>query len=139
MNDMKSLPFRILLIASMTFLTSAAIIRLAWALPSPVVVGSLIVIILLMFAVLGVYALILYLTIKPSQKKLTSLPLAISATVILTGALTGATVHTIRFITSPGASSLLSLMIASLLQATEIIFYVLLLWVIWKARKTRRG
>ena len=136
---MKSLPWRILLIASMTFGVSAALTRLIWALARPMSAGSLVIIILLMLAALGIYALILYLNIKLSRKKLTSLPVAILATAILTGALGGATIHCIRFVTSPGASSPLSVIIASLLQATGISLYALLLWVIWKARKTRRG
>ncbi len=136
---MKSLPLRILLIASMTFGVSAALTRLIWALTKPMSAGSLVIIILLMLAALGIYALILYLNIKPSRGKLTSLPVAILATAILTGALGGATIHFIRFVTSPEASSPLSVIIASLLQATGISIYILLLWVIWKARKTRRG
>ncbi len=139
MNDMKSLPFRILLIASMTFVTSAAIIRLAWALTSPMAVVSMVILILLMFAALGICALILYLTIKPSLKKLASLPVAISVTTVFTGAIAGATVHFARFVFSPEASSPLSVIIASLLQASGISLYAVLLWGIWSIRKTRRG
>jgi len=123
----------------MTFVTSAAIIRLAWALTSPLPVVSMVILILLIVAALGIYALILYLTIKPSQKKLKSLPLAISATVILTGAIGGATIHFIRFVPSPEASSPLSVIIASLLEASGISLYAVLLWGIWSARKTRKG
>jgi len=137
MNDMKSLPFRICLIAGMTFAASAAITRLVWALTKSMPVVSLVILILLIFAALGVYALILYLTIKPSLKKLISLPVAISVTMVFTGALAGATIHYIRFVPSPGANSLLSLVIASLLLAAGISIYLLLLWGIWKARKTK--
>jgi hypothetical protein len=125
------------LIASMTFAVSAAIVRLIWALTRPLPVVSMVILILFIFAALGVYALILYLTIKPSMKKLISLPVVISVTVVFSGALAGATIHYIRFITSPEADSALSLAIASLLLATGISIYLLLLWGIWKARKTR--
>lgn len=122
----------------MTFITSAGIVRLIWAITNPLPVVSIVILILLMFAALGIYALILYLTIKPSLKKLTSLPVAILVTVVFTGALAGATVHFFRFVTSPGADSPLSLIIASLLQASGISLYTVLLWGIWKAWKTRR-
>jgi hypothetical protein len=135
---MKSLPFRICFIASMTFITGAGIVRLIWALTSPLPVVSKVILILLIFAALGIYALILYLTIKPSLKKLTSLPVVILVTVVFTGALAGATIHFVRFITSPGASSPLSLIIACLLEASGISLYAVLLWGIWKARKSRK-
>ncbi len=134
---MKSLPFRICFIASMTFVTGAAVVRLVRALASPMAVVSMVILILLMFAALGIYALILYLTLKPSRKKLASLPVAILVTIVFTGALAGATIHFVRFVTSPGASSLLSVIIASLLQASGISLYVVLLWVIWSMRKSR--
>jgi len=101
-------------------------------------VVSMVILILLMFAALGIYALILYLTIKPSLKKLTSLPVAILITVVFGGALAGATIHYIRFVPSPGADSPLSLVIASLLLATGVSLYTVLLWGIWKARKSRK-
>jgi hypothetical protein len=123
----------------MTFITSAAIVRLIWALTKPMPVVSIVILTLLIFAALGVYALILYLTIKPSLKKLTSLPVAILVTVVFTGALAGATIHYIRFVPSPDADSPLSLVIASLLLATGVSLYTLLLWGIWKARKSRKN
>ena len=121
----------------MTFAVSAAIVRLIWALTRPLPVVSMVILILFIFAALGVYALIVYLTIKPSMKKLSSLPVAVSVTVVFTGALAGATIHYIRFVTSPEADSPLSLAIASLLLATGISIYLLLIWGIWKTRKTR--
>ena len=134
-----SLPLRILFIASLTLALSAIIVRLAWELAGPISVGSLVVVTLFMFAILGTYALILYLTIKPSLKKLKSLPVAIFATVIATGAITDATIHHIRFVLSPEAASPLSVVIARLLMAACIIGYILVLWVIWSVRKTKKG
>jgi hypothetical protein len=135
---MKSLPLRICFLASMTFITGAGVVRLVWALTSSLPMISKVILILLIFAILGIYALILYLTIKPSLRKFTSLPVAILVTVVLTGALAGATIHYIRFITSPGADSPLSLIIACLLEASGISLYAVLLWGIWKARKSRK-
>jgi len=131
------LPFRICLIAALTFITSAAVVRLIWALTRPMPVVSRVILILLTFAALGIYALALYLTIKPSLKKLKSLPVAISTTVVFGGALAGATIHYIRFVPSPEASSPLSVVIASLLMATGVSLYALLLWAVWGARRRR--
>ena len=139
MNDMKSLPFRILLLASMTFITSAIIVRLVWEFDDPITVGSMVVVILLMFAVLGTCALAFYLTIKPSLKKLKSLPVAISGGVIATSALIDVIIHFIRFIPSPEAASTISVVIASLLLAAVISAYILVLWLLWSIRKTGRG
>ena len=133
------LPLRILLIVSFTLVFSAIIVRLAWEFASPMAVGSLVVVILLIVAILGSYALVLYLAIKPSLRKLKSLPVAIFATVIATGAITDGVIHYIRFVPSPEASSPMSLIIASLLLAASIGGYLLALWLIWSLRKTRKG
>ncbi len=134
---MNSLPLRILLIVSFTLALSAVIVRLAWEFTSPISVGSLVVVILLILAILGTYALLLYLTIKPSLKKLKSLPVAIFATVVATGAIIDGTIHFVRFVPSPEAASPLSVIIATLLLAAGIIGYLLVLWVIWSVQKTR--
>lgn len=102
-------------------------------------VGSMVVVILLILAVLGTYALVLYLTIKPSLKKLKSLPVAIFGGVIATGALIDSIIHFIRFIPSPNASSPLSVIIATLLLAAVISAYILVLWLLWSVQKTRKG
>jgi hypothetical protein len=125
------------LIAALTFITSAAVVRLIWAMTKPLPTVSLVILILLMVAALGIYSLVLYLIIKPSLKKLKSLPVAISTTVVFGGALAGATIHFIRFVPSPGASSPLSVVIASLLMATGVSLYVLLLWLVWGNRRRR--
>jgi hypothetical protein len=100
--------------------------------------GSLVIIILLIIAILGIYALLLYLTIKPSLKKLKSLPVAISATTILTGAIAGCVIHYIRFVPSSEASSVRSVVMASLLLAAGVSIYFMVLWVIWWLRRTRK-
>ena len=136
---MNRLYLKLWLIVSITLALSAAMIRLVWELTKTMPTGSLVIIILLIIAILGIYALLLYLTIKPSPKKLKSLPVAISATTILTGAIAGCVIHYIRFVPSPEASSIRSVAVASLLLAAGVSIYFMVLWVIWSFRKTRKG
>ena len=84
-----------------------------------------------MFTTLSIYALLLYLIIKPSLKKLKSLPVRIWGSVIVTAAIISAIVHYIRFVPSPEAASPLSVIIASLLLAASISIYLLVLWALW--------
>lgn len=131
------LPLRICLIAALTFAASAIVVRLIWAFTSHIMVVSRVIIVLLILATLGVDALVAYLAIKPSLKKLKSLPVAIAATVVFGGALAGAAIHYIRYVPSPGASAPISLVIASLLLAACVSGYVFLLWLVWGTRRRR--
>jgi hypothetical protein len=136
---MKSLYLRIWAIAALTLALGAAITRLAWSITNVSHGGSLAVIILFMAAVLATYALFLYLAIKPSLKKLRSLPVAILATVIVGGGIVGCIIHFVRFIPSSNASSFLSLLVASLLLASGVAICGLVLWVVWRFRRSRKG
>jgi hypothetical protein len=136
---MNRLYLRLWVIASITLALSAAMVRLVWEATQTMPTGSLVIIILLIITVLGIYILLLYITIKPSLKKLKSLPVAISATIILTGAITGCIIHYIRFVPSPEASSIRSVAIASLLLAAGVSIYFMVLWVIWSFRRIRKG
>ena len=133
---MKSLYLRIWVIVAMTLALGAAITRLAWGLAAESHAGSLAIIILLMVAVLGTYALLFYLAIKPSLKKLRSLPVAIVATVIAGGGIIGCIIHFIRFVPSPNATSFLSVLIAGMLLAGGVVICALILWVVWRFRKS---
>ncbi len=140
MNDMKShLPLRIWLILSVTLLISAVIVRLAWAVSYAPSAGYMLVVLAILLVTLGIYALILYLTIKPSLKKLKSLPVRIWVTVIVTVALIDSIIHFVRFVPSPEAASPLSVVIASLLLVGGTSAYLLVLWVIWSVWKAREG
>jgi len=135
---MKSLYLRIWVIVALTLALGAAITRLAWEIPAVGHAGSLAIVILLMTAVLGTYALLLYLAIKPSLKKLRSLPVAILATVIASGGIIGCIIHFIRFVPSPKATSLLSVLIAGMLLASGVVICALILWVVWRFRERRK-
>lgn len=135
---MNHLPLRIWFIASITLALSAVIVRLVWEVTRTTSVSSLVVVILLILAILGTCALLFYLTIKPSLKKLKSLPVAILVTVIATGVLIDGIIHFVRFVPSPETVSPLGVIIATLLLTAGISAYLLVLWVIWSVRKTRK-
>jgi len=140
MNDMKShLPLGIWLIVSVTLLISAVIVRLAWAVTYAPSAGYLFVVLAILLVTLGIYTLFLYLIIKPSLKKLKSLPVRIWVTIIITGALIDGIIHFVRFVPSPEAASPLSVVIASLLLVGGISAYLLVLWVIWSVWKARKS
>lgn len=136
---MNHLPLRIWLIASVTLLTSAVIVILAWAVTYAPSVSYLFVVLAILLVTLGIYALFLYLIIKPSLKKLKSPPVRIWVTIIMTSALIDGIIHFVRFVPSPEAASPISVIIASLLLIGGISAYLLVLWVIWSIRKTRES
>jgi len=125
------LPLKIWLITTLTLALIAGIISLVWRVTVTTSAGSMVVIILLILAVLGTYALLLYLTIRPSLKKLKSLPVAILVTLIATGAITDAVIHFFRFVFSPDPHIPFGVIVAALLLAAGFGAYLLVLWVIW--------
>jgi len=124
---------------SVTLLISAVIVRLAWAVTYAPSAGYLFVVLAILLVILGIYALFLYLIIKPGQKKLKSLLVRIWVTIIITGGLIDGIIHFVRFVPSPEAASLLSVVIASLLLVGGISAYLLVLWVIWSVWKARKS
>ena len=132
---MNHLPLRVWLMVSVTLTLAAVVVRLVWEITTTTAVGSLVIIILLILVTLGIYALLLYLTIKPSVKKLKSLPVSLGVTVIVTAAAIGGIIHFIRFVPSPEAASPLSVVIASLLLVGGISACPLALRVIWSIWK----
>jgi len=134
---MNYLPFKVWFIVALTLALGAVIVRLAWEVI--IAAPSLVVIISVMFATLNIYVLLLYLIIKPSLKKLKSLPVRIWVSVMVTAAIISAIVHYIRFVPSPEATSPLSVIIASLLLAAGISIYLLALWALWFKGIKKRG
>ena len=132
---MKYLPLRIWLIVVITLAISAVIIRLIWEIVYSPPTASLSLIILVMLALLGIYVLFIYFTIKPNLKKLTSLPVGIVVTVMATVGLIGGIIHFIRYVPSPEATEPPSVVIATLFLLAGTSAYFLLLWIIWKTRK----
>ena len=136
---MNYLRLRIWLIVSITLALSAVMVRLAWEATFTRPVSSMVIIALCILVTLGIYALFLYLTIKPSLRKLRSLPIRISVTAIITAGLISGIIHFIRFVPSPEAASPLSVIIASLLLLAGISAYPLALLVIWSIQKVKES
>jgi len=136
---MNYLALRIWFIVSITPALAAVFIRLVWETTITTAVGTWVIVILLMLVMLGIYALLLYLNIKPSMKKLKSLPFRIGVTVVTTAGIISAIIHFIRFVPSPEAAEPLSVVIASLLLMAGISGYLLILRIIWPVGKTGRS
>jgi hypothetical protein len=132
---MKSRALRIWIIAALTPALAAAIIRLIWGMTRNPHPGSLTIMIALVIASSITYALLLYLTIKPSLKKLRSLPVAITATVIAGGGVIGCIIHFFRYISSPKANLFINFFLAGILLASAIAICGLILWVFWRLHK----
>lgn len=136
---MNYLALRIWFLVSITPALAAVFIRLVWETTFATAVGTWVIVILLMLVMLGIYGLLLYLNIKPSMKKLKSLPFRIGVTVITTAGIISAIIHFIRFVPSPEAAEPLSVVIASLLLMAGISGYLLILRIIWSAGKTGKS
>ncbi|MFC2060215.1 hypothetical protein ACFLTZ_03870 [Chloroflexota bacterium] len=134
---MKYILLRILSLVSIALFLSALVVRLAWEITFSTSAGSLVVIILLMLVAAGLYALLLYLTIKPSLKKLKKLPVSIGVIAVGTAALIDGIIHFIRFVPSPEAYSPISVVIAGLLLGGGVSAYLAMLWVVWHIRKAK--
>lgn len=134
---MSNLRLRVWLMVSVALASSAVIIRLAWELTFHNATGTIVIVALLILATLSIYALFLYLTIKPSWKKVRSLPVRVWFTVITTACLISGVIHFIRFVPSPEAASPLSVVIASLLLLAGISAYLLALLFVWSIWKTK--
>jgi hypothetical protein len=132
---MKSRALRVWIIAALTPALAAAIIRLAWGMTRHPHPGSLAIMILLMVATSATYALLLYLIIKPSLKKLKSLPVAIMATVLAAGGIVGCIIHFFRYITSPRAHLFINFLLAGILLASALVICGLILWFFWRLYK----
>jgi O-antigen ligase len=132
---MKSRAIRIWIIAALTPALAAAIIRLAWEITRNPHPGSLAIVVTLMVATSATYALLLYLTIKPSLKKLKSLPVVITATIISVGGVIGCIIHFFRYLNSPKANLFINFLLAGILLASALAICGLILWVFWRLYK----
>jgi hypothetical protein len=131
---MSSLPARVWFIATLTLALGTVIVRLVWE--AIIAAPSMAVISLSIAAILIIYALALYLTFKPSRKKLKSLPVGIWVSVIATAAIISAIIHYIRYV--PTATQHLSVIIATLFLIAGISAYLLVLWCIWFRGRKRK-
>ncbi len=133
---MNHLPLRIWLAVSCTLALSAVIMRLAWEIAVNPLIPTMAVVIPVMLVIAGTNALIIYLLMAPSMKKLKSLPVGIWVIVIFTAGVIGSISHYVRYVPSPEVVSPLSVVIATLLLMAAVSGYILVLWVFWKSRIT---
>ena len=137
---MKYRPLRIWFLVTMTPVFAVAIIRLIWEATVNPLAGTLTIVILVVLGFLGVYALLVYFTIKPGFKKLKSLPVGIVLALMATGGFISGIIHLIHFVPSPQAAAPISLVLAILFTfaGTSAYFLILgLVWSTWKSRKNR--
>ncbi len=138
---MKHLSLRIWSLVTITAVFAAIIIRIGWELAVNFSTSGLVMSALVILAVLGLYALILYLVLKPNRKMLTNLPVWVSLAVMATGALIGGIIHFTRFLPSPQSELPWSLVIALLYLFAALNAYGILIWFVWWLWKKehRRG
>ena len=130
---------RIWLLAIVTPVFVAVIVRITWELIVNPSVGGLVMSILIILGLLGLYTLVLYFTLKPNLKMLKSLPVGIGVALMATGGLIGGILHLIRFVPSPEAAEPLSIVIAALYLLAGANAYFMLLWIIWSTWKSRKN
>ncbi len=121
---------------SCTLALSAVIVRLAWEIYVNPLMGTLAVVIPVIVVIAGTDALVIYLLIAPSMKKVRSLPIGIWVLAIFTAGVIGSIIHYIRFVPSPQAS--LSIVIATLLVIAVVSGYIAVLWAFWSISIKKR-
>ncbi len=126
------------LIVAVTPFIAAMIARFIWEAVVNPYPDKIAYVTLLVLALLSAYVLFLYLTIKPSRKKLQRLPVLVWIVVIVTAGIFGGFVHFIRFIPSSEGDPLLSKILAGLIllgSASAYFLFIRLLWSFWRARE----
>ena len=116
---------------SCTLALSAVIVRLAWEIYVNPLVATLAVVTPVIVVIAGTNALIIYLLIAPSMRKIKSLPVGIWIIGIFTAGVIGSIFHYIRFVPSPEGDAPLSIVIATLLLIAVVSGYLPVLWVFW--------
>ena len=132
---MNYLALRVWFIVSAGLAIGAVIVRLVWEITTATVTGTVVIMVLVLLAIIGLYAFILYFTLKPSLKSLKSRPVRIGITLVLTATLIGGIIHFVRFIPSAEAALPVSVAIASMFLVAGVSGYILALRVIWFTRK----
>ncbi len=135
---MNHLLLRVWLMISCTLALSAVIVRLAWEIYVNPLVGTLAVVTPVIVVIAGTNALVIYLLIAPSMKKVKSLPIGIWVLAIFTAGAVGSIIHYIRFVPSPGADAPLSIVIATLLLIAVVSGYLAVLWAFWSISIKKR-
>jgi len=134
---MNRLRFKMLFIASITLAMGTMMLRLGWELTMAEAMGTIVIVVLLMLATLGIYAISLYLVINPSMKKLNSAPIRGGFFIIVTAGFIAGIIHYYRFMPSPEASATMSKVLATMLLSASFFGYALVLDYMWHARNRK--
>jgi hypothetical protein len=119
------------IVVSFTLAVIAIIIRSIWQIVVIPTSGTMVIFIPLILTLLGADALVIYLTVKPSLKKLQHLAVAIGLTLVFTAGLVAGVSHFAHFIPSPEAAPLLSKIVGFLVLLSSLTAYLLVIWLIW--------
>jgi len=128
---MKHRPLRIWSLVTITPVFTAIIIRIVWELSVNFSTSGLVMSALVILTILGLYALLFYLILKPNLKTLISLPVWAAIAVMTTGGVIGASIHLTRFLPSPHSELPWSLVLALLYSFAMFSAYCMLLWFVW--------
>ena len=125
---------RVWLMVSCTLALSAVIVRLAWEIYVNPLLSTFPVIIPVVVIITGTNALIIYLLIGHSMRKIKSLPVRIWTTGIFTAGVIVSFIHYIRYFPSIEAYEpigIVSIVIATLLLLAAVSGYLAILWFFW--------
>ena len=136
---MKLQTLKIWSLVTITPVFMAIITRLVWELAVNFSTSELVMSALVILGLLGLYAVIFYLVLKPNRALLTGFPIWIVLVVIATGGLIGGIIHLTRFIDSPQSELPWSLVIVLLYLFAALNAYSILLWFVWSLWKKKRG
>jgi hypothetical protein len=93
---------------------------------------------LVIFGLLGLYALMVFFVFRPRQKLLTSLILWTAISIAATGGIIAGAIHLSRFILSPQSELPWSLVLALLYLLAGASAYGMLLWYVWSLWRKRK-
>lgn len=126
---------RIWSLVTITPVFVAIIIRIGWELAVNYSTSGLVMSALVVIGLLGLYALLLYLVLKPNLKILTHRSVWLGIAVMATGGLIGGIIHLTRFVPSPQSELPWSLLIALFYFFAALNAYGILIWFVWSLWK----
>ena len=128
---MKHRTFRVWSLVTITPVFAAIVIRIGWELAVNFSTSGLVMSALVIIGLLGLYALIFYMVLKPNIAMLTGLPFWTVVAVMATGGLIGGIIHLTRFVSSPQSELPWSLVIVLLYLFAGFNAYCILVWFAW--------
>jgi hypothetical protein len=134
---MKNPWYRAWFMLTITPAVIALLLRLGYETTIAVAPGTWVILILLILAVLGLYAFLFYFAINPDIKKLQTPLFRIGVALIATAGVISTIIHYYRFVPSPEANMYFSVPMATLLLISAISGYALVMYILWKTWKRK--